>query len=77
VFRGALLDSGRFEIQDEEGKKYSGFISSEINEDTLVNYDQNLLNETCKFHLIESNITFSTGKVKTSYELIEVTPLPS
>lgn len=75
VFRGALLDSGRFEIQDEEGKKYSGFISSEINEETLVNYDQNLLNQTCKFHLVVSNITFSTGKVKTSYELIEVTSL--
>lgn len=74
VFRGALLDSGRFEIQDEEGNKYCGFISSEIDEDTLVNYDQNLLNQTCKFHLIVQNITFSTGKVKTSYELIEVNP---
>ncbi len=72
VFRGILLDSGRFEVQDEEGQKLSGFISKELQEDVLVNYDQEFLNSSCEIHLKVHTTTFKSGKQKIEYELLEI-----
>lgn len=75
LFRGVLLDSGKFEVQDTEGKKYHGFISDDLTEDTLIDYDQHLINRTCKFHIIEHNMTFGNGNKKVSYELVDIISL--
>lgn len=72
VFRGILLDSGRFEIQDDNGKKLSGFISPELSEEELISYDQNFLNEECQIILKEHKTTFKTGNEKIEYELLEI-----
>lgn len=72
VFRGLLLDSGRFEIQDADGKKFSGFISPDLSEEELIFYDQSFLNKTCQITLKEHKTTFKTGNEKTEYELIEI-----
>jgi len=72
VFRGILLDSGRFEIQDDKGKKLSGFISPDLSEDELISYDQSFLNEECQITLKEHKTTFKTGNEKIEYELLEI-----
>jgi len=72
IFRGLLLDSGKFEIQDEEGKRVSGFISEEIDEDKLIEYDKLYLNRNCRIHLKIHKTKFKTGNVKTDYELLEI-----
>jgi hypothetical protein len=72
VFRGILLDSGRFEIQDESGKKLSGFISPDLSEDELILYDQSFLNDECQITLREHKTTFKTGNEKIEYELLEI-----
>jgi hypothetical protein len=72
TFRGLLLDSGKFEVQDEEGIKLSGFISEQLSEAQLVDYDKMFLNANCKIHLNVYNIEFKTGVQKTSYELLEI-----
>lgn len=72
IFRGLLLDSGRFEIQDETGKKISGFIGQDINEDDLIEYDKNFLNRQCEIHLKVHRTTYGTGKKKIDYELLEI-----
>lgn len=72
VFRGILLDSGRFEILDDNGKKLSGFISPDLSEDELILYDQSFLNEECQITLREHKTTFKTGNEKIEYELLEI-----
>ena len=74
TFRGLLLDSGKFEIQDEEGKRISGFISEEIEEEQLVEYDKTFLNSNCIIHLRVHKTKFKTGNEKTDYELLEIRP---
>lgn len=74
IFRGLLLDSGKFEIQDEDGKRISGFISEEIEEDQLVEYDKTFLNSNCIIHLRVHKTKFKTGNEKTDYELLEIRP---
>lgn len=71
VFRGLLLDSGRFEFLDLEGIKHSGFISEEINEEQLIAYNS-FLNSECILHLRIHTTTFKTGNKKTDYELLEI-----
>lgn len=72
IFRGLLLDSGRFEIQDEEGKRLSGFISEELDEEQLIEYDKLFLNKSCTIHLKIHKTRFKTGNEKTDYELLEI-----
>ncbi len=72
IFRGLLLDSGRFEIQDETGMKISGFIGEDINEEELIEYHRKYLNNQCKIYLKKRRTTFGTGKEKFEYELLEI-----
>lgn len=71
IFRGLLLDSGKFEIQDETGVKYSGFVSDDISEEQLVQYNS-FLNNYCKIHLAMQRTVFKTGNEKIDYELLEI-----
>ncbi|MFZ0596428.1 MAG: hypothetical protein WAM46_05555, partial [Flavobacterium sp.] len=73
ILRGFLLDSGKFEISDEEGNTITGIISPELSEDQIVNYDREYLNKSCTFHLYFYKTTFVSGKEKSSYELLEIT----
>lgn len=73
IFRGILLDSGKFEMQDNERNKISGFISQELSEEELVNYDKEYLNKQCKFHLQIHKTIFKTGKERIDYELLGIT----
>jgi hypothetical protein len=73
IFKGVLLNSGKFEITNEEGDKISGFISTEIPEETLIEYDRVFLNQECRIHLELTKKTFVTGNEVTVYELLEIT----
>lgn len=72
IFRGLLLDSGKFEIQDEDGNRISGFINEDLNEEQLIEYDKLFLNSSCIIHLRIHVTKFITGNEKTDYELIEI-----
>jgi hypothetical protein len=72
VLRGILLDSGKFEITDEKGYKISGFISPDISEETVVDYNLNFLNKHCSIHLRKSQTHFISGKERVAYELMEI-----
>ncbi len=72
IFRGLLLDSGKFEIQDEEGKRISGFISEDLDEEQLIEYDKSFLNTNCIIHLRVHKTKFKTGNEKVDYELLEI-----
>jgi len=72
ILRGILLDSGKFEIQDLDGNKISGFISEELSEETLITYDHLFLNNQCKIHLQQHTTRFITGNEKIDYELLQI-----
>lgn len=72
TFRGLLLESGRFEILNEEGRTLSGFVSEDLNEETLIEFDKKFLNTVCEIHLRVHKTHFKTGNVKTDYELLEI-----
>ncbi|WP_212004825.1 hypothetical protein [Chitinophaga sp. HK235] len=73
VLRGVLLDSGRFEITDETGAHIAGFISQQLSEEEVIEYDKKFLNKLCKIHLQINKTRFKTGDQKTSYELLQIT----
>lgn len=75
IFRGLLLDSGRFEIQDEEGKRVSGFISEDLDEDQLIIYEKSFVNVNCMIHLKTYKTKFKTGNERLAYELLEIKEL--
>ncbi|AZA57103.1 hypothetical protein [Chryseobacterium shandongense] len=72
ILRGMLLDSNKFEIQDIEGKQISGFISNELDEDTLIEYYHLYLNQNCKIHLKVYNINYASKKERIEYELLQI-----
>jgi regulator of replication initiation timing len=72
IFRGLLLDSGKFEIQSNEGRRISGFISEDLSEEQLIEYDKFFLNQECKIHVKVHKTKFATGNEKTDYELLEI-----
>jgi hypothetical protein len=72
IFRGVLLDSNRFDIQDEKGLLISGSISEDIDEEQLIEYDKQFLNINCKIHLRVYTTKFKTLKERIDYELLEI-----
>jgi hypothetical protein len=72
LLRGILLDSGKFEITDENGYKISGFISPDLSEETVIDYNLNFLNKQCTILLKKSDTHFISGKERVAYELIEI-----
>lgn len=75
IFRGILLDSGKFEIQDQEGREISGFASGLLEEIELINYNSNFLNASCQIHIRVIKTKFKTGLERTEYELLEIKQL--
>ena len=72
TFRGLLLESGRFEVLDEEGRVLSGFVTEDLNEETLIHYEKSFVNKVCEIHLRVHETEFKTGNRKKDYELLEI-----
>lgn len=72
IFRGAILDSWKFEAQSEDGLPISGFINEDVEENSIITFDKEFINKQCVLHIIQRNIKFKTGREKTTYELLEI-----
>jgi len=72
IFKGILLDSGRFESLDNEGRLIKGIISEDITEDIATQYNKEFTNEECMIEILETVTLFKNERNKTSYELIKV-----
>lgn len=72
VFKGAFVESGKFEFLDEDGNIKHGKISEDIDEDMIVEYIRRYSNENCTMMILERNFTFKDGRKSTSYELIDI-----
>lgn len=76
ILRGFLLDSGRFEFQSSSGKKISGLIGDEIDENKLINLPNEFYTQLSIFRLRTHKSSYKTGKDKLIYELIDIDLIP-
>lgn len=74
IFKGLLLESAKFEIISSTGDYISGFISPDLNEETLIDYQKEFLNKEAQFLLSKNETRFKNGNLKISYELKEILP---
>lgn len=72
TLRGILLDSGKFEMVDIDGNPISGNVGKELEEEEIIAYDKEFLNQLCRIHLKTLKIIYKTGNEKTSYQLIGI-----
>lgn len=68
-FRGATLDTWKFDFRTEEGKTLSGKLSEDLPEQEVADM-LGLTNQPCTAHLKEIKVTSQGGAVRTRYELL-------
>ncbi len=73
VFRGATLDSWRFDFRTSDGETISGRIAEDI-EDTQVEAMLPLTNHECRANLHEITITTRDGAQHRRFELLSLQP---
>jgi hypothetical protein len=69
VFRGALLESWRFDFINEEGHKISGKIDEDLTGEQVSTLSREFLDRPCTVSLVKSTVLFKNGRVRTSYVL--------
>lgn len=72
IFKGAFVDTGKFEFQDADGNIKHGRISEDITEEQIVQYNQTYSNESCIMVILEQNFVFGSGNRRIGYELIQI-----
>lgn len=73
TFRGATLDTWKFDFRGDDRESISGRISSDLDEDRVTEMLP-LTNHKCIARLKETKIVTQNGVVRTRYELINLTP---
>ncbi|MDM1049401.1 hypothetical protein [Sphingobacterium hotanense] len=69
VLKGILLDANKFEFVDNNGERYNGKISDDIDTDEVINFTKDFLNEQCTVQLLKKTIILKGDKVKFIYTL--------
>ena len=72
TFKGILLDSGKFEIVNEEGILIRGDVDDSLDIDILTEYNKEYTNEKCIVHLQEHLTIFNEQKRKLKYILLKI-----
>jgi len=73
TFRGATLDSGRFDFRSQQGRIISGGISEEIPEEEVADINR-LTNKQCLALFSVATLTTRSGVSRKRYELASLTP---
>lgn len=75
VFRGVLLDSWRFDFNDDAGHKLSGRLDDELTVETVVEWNREYFDRQCVARLLKTTVVFKNGRVRTTYRLLDLQPL--
>ncbi|MBB5040280.1 hypothetical protein [Prosthecobacter dejongeii] len=73
VFRGALLESWKFDFVDKDGYKISGKISDTLTPEQAFNLSKEFYNKDCIATILKTTVTFRNGRIKTTHELKDLT----
>lgn len=72
VFKGAFIESGKFELIDNEGNTIHGYISEELSEEDIAQYNRDYSNAECNITLEKDITEFNNGKKTISYVLLSL-----
>lgn len=80
VFQGALIESGKFEYTDVEGRLLHGNISEDLSNDQIAQLNRDFSRRECKLQIIRRIVSYSSGRKKENVELTGIveslTPKP-
>ena len=74
-FKGALIDTGKFEISTPFGMKINGDISADLTQDEIAQYNRDFSNEECMVTLMKFTTIYHNGNERTTYELMKIHPV--
>ncbi|WP_298284132.1 hypothetical protein [Novosphingobium sp.] len=69
VFKGALLESWRFDFVTEEGHSISGKIDENLTEEQVAELNKRFFNERCVGTFEKTTVLFQNGRVRTTHVL--------
>jgi hypothetical protein len=75
VFRGVLLDSWRYDFNDENGHKLSGRLDDDLGVETVVDWNRECFDRPCVARLLKTTVVFKNGRVRTTYRLLGLRPV--
>lgn len=75
VFRGVLLDSWRYDFNDEHGHKLSGRLDDELSAETVAEWSREYFDRACVARLLKTTVVFKNGRMRTSYKLLDLHPV--
>ncbi len=69
VFRGALLDSWRFDFFPEQGSKISGKVDDSLSPEEVEAMMVSYFNKSCQATMVKTTVLFKNGRVRTTWTL--------
>lgn len=75
IFKGVLLDSWKFDFVTDANHSVGGKIDENLTEEQVVALNREFFNERCKAELLKTTVLFKNGRVRTTYQLKDLSEL--
>ncbi|MCH5167987.1 MAG: hypothetical protein J1F35_08925 [Erysipelotrichales bacterium] len=72
IFKGALIDTGKFELLSITGKKLNGDISPNLSQEEIAQLNKEFSNEECEIKMIKFITKYNNGTKKITFELLGI-----
>lgn len=72
IFRGVLLDSWRYDFNDEDAHKLSGRLDEDLSVETVSEWNREFFDKACVARLLKTTVVFKNGRVRTTYRLLHL-----
>lgn len=72
IYKGALIDTGKFEILPIEGRKLNGDISPNLSQEEIAQFNKEFSNEECEIKMIKYTTIYNNGVKKITFELLGI-----
>jgi len=69
VFKGALLESWKFDFLPDDGHRIGGRIDENLTDEEAAKMGREFFNERCSANMLKTTVLFKNGRVRTSYTL--------
>lgn len=69
VFKGALLESWRFDFVNREGHKISGKLDENLTPEQVEALAREFFNRDCTANMIKTTVLFKNGRIRTTFTL--------
>ena len=73
VFKGALIESGKFEYTDAEGHLVRGHMSEDLSGEQIAALNRRYSGEECCLQIVRRIVSYSSGRKKENVELTGIT----